>query len=71
LSVTHALSLAGLIVLCGYVLEAATTTQLKRILTLIMCQPLIFILAKFRQKEKFTIKKYGKDMILEVFNRQN
>jgi hypothetical protein len=43
LSITHALSFAGSIVLCGCVLEAATATQFKKILTLIMCQPLIFI----------------------------
>jgi hypothetical protein len=51
------------------VLEAAAATQFKKILTLVMCQPLS-LLAKFRQKAKFKLLFFENDMILEVFNRQ-
>jgi hypothetical protein len=56
LSIPRALSLAGSIVLCGCVLEAAAATQLKNILTLIMCQPLIFIGEISPKREIYNLK---------------
>jgi hypothetical protein len=52
----RARSLLGSIVLCGCVLEAAAATQFKKILTLIMCQPLISIGEISPKREIYNLK---------------
>jgi hypothetical protein len=56
LSITLVLSLVGSIVLCSCVLKAAMTTQFKKILTLIMYQPLIFIGEILSERKIYNLK---------------